>query len=69
VINSAGVTLQRGNFIIGNPNPDFIINTSNSLSYKGFNLSMLMSYTAGEIFTRKLLLPYKEEQLLTLKIA
>jgi hypothetical protein len=26
-----------------------------TLSYKGFNLSMLMSYTAGEIFTRKLI--------------
>jgi TonB-linked SusC/RagA family outer membrane protein len=48
VVNSAGdYVTEEGNFIIGNPNPDFILNTSNSISYRGLNLSMLMSYTAG----------------------
>jgi len=48
VVNSAGdYVAEEGNFIIGNPNPDFILNASNSISYRGLNLSMLMSYTAG----------------------
>jgi hypothetical protein len=40
------VTTSEENFIIGNPNPDFY-QIQVTISYRGLNLSMLMSYTAG----------------------
>lgn len=33
--------------IIGNPNPDYVMNFINSLSYKNFNLNFQVSHTAG----------------------
>ena len=33
--------------IIGDPNPDFQVGVTNSISYKGFTLSALVDYTHG----------------------
>jgi len=33
--------------IIGNPNPDYVMNVINTISYKNFNLGFQMSHTAG----------------------
>lgn len=33
--------------MVGNPNPDFKLGVTNSLSYKGFSLSVLWDYTKG----------------------
>jgi hypothetical protein len=33
--------------IIGNPNPDYIMNWNNSISYKNFNFSFQLSHTVG----------------------
>ena len=33
--------------IIGNPNPDYVMNLINTISYKNFNLGFQMSHTAG----------------------
>jgi TonB-linked SusC/RagA family outer membrane protein len=32
---------------IGNPNPDFVMNYTNTFSYKGFSLSMQINHTSG----------------------
>ncbi|MBC2839614.1 SusC/RagA family TonB-linked outer membrane protein [Robiginitalea sp. SC105] len=38
--------------IIGNPNPDWIANVSNTFSYKGFSLNFLLNYQqGGDIWT------------------
>jgi len=57
VVNSAGnyvtesqVTLDDGRQItpiIGNPNPDYVMNFINSISYKNFNLNFQVSHTSG----------------------
>ncbi|RTY71354.1 SusC/RagA family TonB-linked outer membrane protein [Flavobacterium sp. LB2P53] len=48
VVNSIGAyQIEAGPFIIGNPNPDFTLNTSNNFSYKNINLSFLISYVSG----------------------
>ncbi len=57
VVNSAGnyvtesqVTLDDGRQItpiIGNPNPDYVMNFINSFSYKNFNLNFQVSHTSG----------------------
>ncbi|MBT8304920.1 MAG: SusC/RagA family TonB-linked outer membrane protein [Bacteroidia bacterium] len=57
VVSSAGnyqtenqVTLDDGRVItpiIGNPNPDYVMNFINSLSFKNFNLGFQISHTAG----------------------
>ena len=48
VVNSSGnYEIEQGNFIIGNPNPDFILNTTNTFTWKNFNFSFLVNYTAG----------------------
>ena len=57
VVNSAGnyvtedqVVLDDGRQItpiIGNPNPDYVMNFINSLSYKNFNLGFQFSHTKG----------------------
>lgn len=44
------VTLDDGRTItpiIGNPNPDYVMNFINSLSYKNFNLGFQISHTSG----------------------
>ncbi|WP_396174236.1 SusC/RagA family TonB-linked outer membrane protein [Flavobacterium sp.] len=51
VVNSAGAyEIEEGNFIIGNPNPNYILNNSNTFSYKNISLSFLFSYTDGGDF-------------------
>jgi TonB-linked SusC/RagA family outer membrane protein len=48
VVNNVGdYATEAGPFIIGNPNPDFTINTTNTVSYKNFNLNFLISYVSG----------------------
>lgn len=57
VVNGAGnyvvednVTLADGRNItpiIGNPNPDYVMNWINSISYKNFNLGFQMNHTKG----------------------
>ena len=57
LINEAGnyktedqVTLDDGRTItpiIGNPNPDYVMNFINSFSYKNFNLNFQVSHTSG----------------------
>jgi hypothetical protein len=48
VVNSAGYyEVEAGPFVIGNPNPDFTLNTTSSLSYRNFNFSFLVSYVHG----------------------
>jgi len=57
VVNSNGNYIQQTNIIlddgrsitpiIGNPNPDFIMNYSNSMSYKNWNLGFQINHTVG----------------------
>jgi TonB-linked SusC/RagA family outer membrane protein len=47
-VNAAGnYVTENGNNIIGDANPDFIMNVSNSISYKNFSLGFLFSWTEG----------------------
>jgi TonB-linked SusC/RagA family outer membrane protein len=48
VVESTGsYKTENGIFVIGNPNPDFILNVANSFSYKNFNLGFAINYTQG----------------------
>jgi TonB-linked SusC/RagA family outer membrane protein len=48
VVNSVGdYAIEAGPFVIGNPNPDFTLNTTNTFSYKNINLNFLISYVSG----------------------
>ena len=48
VVESTGVyKIEEGIFKIGNPNPDFLLNVSNSFSYKNFTFGFLVNYTQG----------------------
>lgn len=48
VVESTGLyKVEQGIFNIGNPNPDYILNVSNSFSYKNFNFGFLINYTQG----------------------
>jgi TonB-linked SusC/RagA family outer membrane protein len=48
IVESTGTyRTEEGTFIIGNPNPDFVMNISNSVSYKNFNFGFLINYTQG----------------------
>lgn len=38
---------EAGNFVVGNPNPKFILGFSNTISYKGFDLSFLFQGVFG----------------------
>jgi TonB-linked SusC/RagA family outer membrane protein len=47
-VNSTGsYVTKNGLNIIGDANPDFVMNMSNNVSYKSFNLSWLMNWTQG----------------------
>ncbi len=47
-VNAAGsYVVENGNNIIGNANPDWIMNISNQLSYKNFSLGFLFNWTQG----------------------
>ena len=42
LVNSAGdYIVENGQFIIGDPNPDWVLNIGNNLSFKNFNFSFL----------------------------
>ena len=44
---------EQGLFVIGDPNPDWLLNVNNSISFKNFTLSALISYThGGDIYSR-----------------
>ena len=48
VVNSVGdYAIEAGPFIIGDPNPDFTLNTTNNFTFKNFNLNFLISYVSG----------------------
>ncbi|MBE6250334.1 MAG: TonB-dependent receptor [Bacteroidales bacterium] len=50
-LNSDGVINEKDRTIIGNPNPEWIYSMSNTMSYKGFELSFQLQGAAGyEIF-------------------
>ncbi|MFB0926033.1 MAG: TonB-dependent receptor, partial [Vicingaceae bacterium] len=49
-ISEENIVLDDGRSItpiIGDPNPDYVMNLSNSMSYKNFTFSFLMSHTSG----------------------
>lgn len=54
MVNSQGdYIIEEGQHIIGDPNPDWIGNISNTFSYKNFNLNLLWSYThGGDIYSQ-----------------
>lgn len=48
LVNTLGnYEINNTNSIIGNPNPDFTANTTNSFSYRGINFSFLVSLVSG----------------------
>ncbi len=54
VVNAAGDYIEEeGLFVIGDPNPDWVINIGNSFSWKNFNFNFLFNYThGGDIYSR-----------------
>ena len=54
VVNAQGdYIIEEGLFEIGDPNPDWVLNVGNQVSYKNFNFSFLMNYThGGDIYSR-----------------
>nr|WP_299343348.1 SusC/RagA family TonB-linked outer membrane protein [Allomuricauda sp.] len=54
LVDSAGDFVEeQGQFVIGDPNPDWILNVNNNFSWKGFNFSFLLNYTqGGDIYSR-----------------
>jgi TonB-linked SusC/RagA family outer membrane protein len=54
LVDSQGnYVFEEGQFVIGDPNPDWTLNISNSFSYKGFTLSSLINYThGGDIYSQ-----------------
>ncbi|PQJ14419.1 SusC/RagA family TonB-linked outer membrane protein [Aureicoccus marinus] len=53
-VNADGSYIEeQGLFVIGDPNPDWLLNVNNSISFKNFTLSALISYThGGDIYSR-----------------
>lgn len=48
LVDSQGNYVEEvGQFIIGDPNPDYVVNFSNTFSYKNFTLYALVNYTQG----------------------
>ena len=54
LVDSAGDFVEeQGQFVIGDPNPDWILNVNNNFSWKGFNFSFLLNYTkGGDVYSR-----------------
>ena len=54
LVNDAGnYREEEGTFVIGDPNPDYLLNVNNSFSYKNFNLSFLFTFVkGGDIYSR-----------------
>jgi len=48
LIDSEGnYVFEEGLFVIGDPNPDYVVNFSNTFSYKNFSLNVLINYRQG----------------------
>jgi len=48
MVNAAGsYVIENGNNIIGDATPDFVMNVSNSFTYKNFSLGFLFNWTQG----------------------
>ena len=47
VNGSGSYVIKNGNNIIGDANPDFLLNMSNQISFKNFNLGFLFNWTQG----------------------
>jgi len=48
LVNTAGdYVFENGNNIIGDPNPDFLLNWSNGFTYKGITVNALMTWVQG----------------------
>jgi outer membrane receptor protein involved in Fe transport len=47
VNGSGSYVVKNGNNIIGDANPDFLLNMSNQITYKNFNLGFLFNWTQG----------------------
>lgn len=48
LIDSQGnYVIEAGQFIIGDPNPDYVVNFTNTFRYKNFSLNVLVNYTQG----------------------
>jgi TonB-linked SusC/RagA family outer membrane protein len=47
VLSNGRLKVDQGTNIIGNPNPDFILNVSNGFSYRNINFNFLINYTQG----------------------
>ncbi|WP_317196466.1 SusC/RagA family TonB-linked outer membrane protein [Robertkochia flava] len=48
LINSEGdYIIEAGQFAIGDPNPDYTLNVSNSIKFANFNFSFLLQHVAG----------------------
>jgi len=48
LVNASGNYVEEfGTFNIGDPNPDWILNTTNTVTYKNFNFSFLFNWTHG----------------------
>lgn len=56
LVNSQGNYVEEvGQFVIGDPNPDWILNVSNSITFKNFTLSSLINYThGGDIYSQSI---------------
>ncbi|TSE11087.1 SusC/RagA family TonB-linked outer membrane protein [Aquimarina algiphila] len=54
LVNDAGnYREEEGTFVIGDPNPDYLLNVNNSFSFKNFNLSFLFTFVkGGDIYSR-----------------
>ncbi len=54
LVNEAGnYKEEEGTFVIGDPNPDYLLNINNSFSYKNFNFSFLFTFVkGGDIYSR-----------------
>ena len=54
LVNAQGDYVEEeGTFIIGDPNPDWLLNVGNSMSYRNFSFNFLMNYThGGDIYSR-----------------
>ncbi len=54
LVNSTGRYIEEeGTFKIGDPTPDFILNVSQSLSFKNFTLSAVINYQqGGDVYSR-----------------
>ena len=53
-VNDAGnYRVEQGTFVIGDPNPDYLLNVNNSIKFKNFNLDFLFTFVkGGDVYSR-----------------